>query len=134
MIGDRHHDIDAATEVGTKGLGVLWGSGSRNELATAGAHAIAERPAVLLRLLAGYTRLPIALRATQQSQSAGRLVAAPATRQLATPTSPSRSAPRSPVPPPHAVGSSRALCPVNGGTAAPTTGCAAAPLEGRRNA
>lgn len=52
MIGDRHHDIDAATEVGTKGLGVLWGFGSREELTAAGAHAIAEEPADLLRLLA----------------------------------------------------------------------------------
>lgn len=52
MIGDRHHDIDAATEVGTKGLGVLWGFGSREELGTAGAHAIAENPADLLTLLA----------------------------------------------------------------------------------
>ncbi|MFM7745276.1 MAG: HAD family hydrolase [Actinomycetota bacterium] len=52
MIGDRHHDIDAATEVGTKGLGVLWGFGSREELTSAGAHAIAEQPADLLTLLA----------------------------------------------------------------------------------
>jgi phosphoglycolate phosphatase len=52
MIGDRHHDIDAATEVGTRGLGVLWGFGSRDELATAGAHAIAENPTDLLDLLA----------------------------------------------------------------------------------
>ncbi|NBN89066.1 MAG: hypothetical protein EBU67_03070 [Actinobacteria bacterium] len=52
MIGDRHHDIDAATEVGTKGLGVLWGFGSRAELTAAGSHAIAESPADLLTLLA----------------------------------------------------------------------------------
>ncbi|MEY2626657.1 MAG: hypothetical protein RJB08_416 [Actinomycetota bacterium] len=52
MIGDRHHDIDAATEVGTKGLGVLWGFGSRDELTSAGAHAIAERPPDLLEILA----------------------------------------------------------------------------------
>jgi len=51
MIGDRHHDIDAATEVGTKGLGVLWGFGSREELASAGAHAIADAPADLLQIL-----------------------------------------------------------------------------------
>ncbi|MBM3730560.1 MAG: hypothetical protein FJW44_07045 [Actinobacteria bacterium] len=51
MIGDRHHDIDAATEVGTRGLGVLWGFGSREELTLAGAHAIAETPADLLGLL-----------------------------------------------------------------------------------
>jgi phosphoglycolate phosphatase len=52
MIGDRHHDIDAAIEVGTKGLGVLWGFGSRDELTTAGAHAIAANPTDLLALLA----------------------------------------------------------------------------------
>lgn len=51
MIGDRHHDIDAATEVGTRALGVLWGFGSREELTSAGAHAIAETPNDLLRLL-----------------------------------------------------------------------------------
>lgn len=51
MIGDRHHDIDAATEVGTKGLGVLWGFGSRDELTSAGAHAIAATPADLLEIL-----------------------------------------------------------------------------------
>lgn len=51
MIGDRHHDIDAATEVGTKGLGVLWGFGSREELSSAGAHAIAETPGHLLQIL-----------------------------------------------------------------------------------
>ena len=52
MIGDRHHDIDAATEVGTKGLGVLWGFGSHEELTAAGAHAIAREPEDLLRILA----------------------------------------------------------------------------------
>jgi phosphoglycolate phosphatase len=52
MIGDRHHDIDAATEVGTKGLGVLWGFGSHEELSAAGAHAIAREPEDLLRILA----------------------------------------------------------------------------------
>ena len=52
MIGDRHHDIDAATEVGTRGLGVLWGFGSHEELTSASAHAIARTPDDLLRILA----------------------------------------------------------------------------------
>ena len=53
MIGDRHHDIDAATEVGTRGLGVLWGFGSHEELTSAGAHAIARTPDDLLRIQIG---------------------------------------------------------------------------------
>jgi phosphoglycolate phosphatase len=48
MIGDRHHDIDAATEVGTRSMGVLWGFGSREELTGAGAHAVAESPQDIL--------------------------------------------------------------------------------------
>lgn len=39
MIGDRKHDIQGAVANRIKGLGVLWGYGSRNELETAGAHA-----------------------------------------------------------------------------------------------
>lgn len=35
MIGDRHHDIDAARAVGMKAIGVLWGYGPREELAGA---------------------------------------------------------------------------------------------------
>jgi phosphoglycolate phosphatase len=48
MIGDRHHDIDAATEVGTRSMGVLWGFGSREELTGAGAHAVVESPQDIL--------------------------------------------------------------------------------------
>ena len=51
MIGDRHHDIDAATEVGTKSVGVLWGYGDEAELMSAGATAIARNPADLLDIL-----------------------------------------------------------------------------------
>ena len=51
MIGDRHHDIDAATTVGTHSIGVLWGYGDREELETAGATHVVSDPAELLQLL-----------------------------------------------------------------------------------
>ena len=51
MIGDRHHDIDAAVEVGTKSIGVMWGYGDEEELSGAGATHIAHVPADLLSLL-----------------------------------------------------------------------------------
>ena len=51
MIGDRHHDIDAAVEVGTHSAGVLWGFGSREELSSAGATAIVETPQELVAVL-----------------------------------------------------------------------------------
>lgn len=51
MIGDRHHDIDAAVEVGTHSAGVLWGYGDHQELSSAGATAVVEQPSDLLILL-----------------------------------------------------------------------------------
>ena len=42
MIGDRCHDIAGAKETGLASLGVLWGYGSRDELAEAGADYIAD--------------------------------------------------------------------------------------------
>lgn len=51
MIGDRHHDIDAATEVGTHSIGVLWGYGDREELETAGATHVVSHPSELVQLL-----------------------------------------------------------------------------------
>jgi phosphoglycolate phosphatase len=51
MIGDRHHDIDAATEVGTHSIGVLWGYGDREELENAGASHVVSEPAELLKIL-----------------------------------------------------------------------------------
>lgn len=42
MVGDREHDILGAKAVGIASLGVLYGFGSREELQTAGADAIAE--------------------------------------------------------------------------------------------
>lgn len=51
MIGDRHHDIDAATEVGTRSVGVLWGYGDADELTNAGATHLAQHPTELVQLL-----------------------------------------------------------------------------------
>lgn len=42
MIGDRHHDIDGAKNVGIPSLGVLWGYGSAEEFQKAGADYVAE--------------------------------------------------------------------------------------------
>lgn len=50
MIGDRSHDIRAARMNGTRSAGVLWGYGSRKELAAA--DAIATVPAELPQVLA----------------------------------------------------------------------------------
>jgi phosphoglycolate phosphatase len=49
MVGDRRHDISGAHAVGMRGLGVLWGYGSRDELETAGADRLADSPADLAR-------------------------------------------------------------------------------------
>lgn len=43
MVGDRRHDIVGAHAVNMRGLGVLWGYGSRHELEAAGADALVER-------------------------------------------------------------------------------------------
>jgi phosphoglycolate phosphatase len=44
MIGDREHDVRAAKENRVGAIGVLWGYGSRAELAAAGADAIVDAP------------------------------------------------------------------------------------------
>nr|WP_298686635.1 HAD hydrolase-like protein [uncultured Dongia sp.] len=49
MVGDRRHDIAGAQAVGMRGLGVLWGYGSREELETAGADQLVESPVDLAR-------------------------------------------------------------------------------------
>ena len=49
MVGDRRHDISGAHAVGMRGLGVLWGYGSRDELETAGADRLVDSPAQLAR-------------------------------------------------------------------------------------
>ena len=51
MIGDRHFDIEGAVANGVRGIGVLWGFGSRAELEQAGAAAIAATPDELAALL-----------------------------------------------------------------------------------
>ena len=52
MIGDRHHDIEAGVQVGTRSAGVLWGFGDHEELSGAGADAVLSSPSELLSLLA----------------------------------------------------------------------------------
>lgn len=42
MVGDRHHDIDGAKNVGIPSIGVLWGYGSAEEFKECGADYIAE--------------------------------------------------------------------------------------------
>jgi phosphoglycolate phosphatase len=49
MVGDRRYDISGAHAVGMRGLGVLWGYGTRDELETAGADQLVEFPTDLAR-------------------------------------------------------------------------------------
>jgi phosphoglycolate phosphatase len=49
MVGDRRYDISGAHAVGMRGLGVLWGYGTRDELETAGAERLVDCPADLAR-------------------------------------------------------------------------------------
>ena len=49
MVGDRRHDIAGARAVGMRGLGVLWGYGSRDELESAGADRLVDHPVDLAR-------------------------------------------------------------------------------------
>jgi phosphoglycolate phosphatase len=51
MIGDRRFDIEGAVSNHVRGIGVLWGFGSRAELEQAGASAIAATPDELGSLL-----------------------------------------------------------------------------------
>ena len=51
MIGDRRFDIEGAVANHVRGIGVLWGFGSRAELEQAGASAIAASPDELGSLL-----------------------------------------------------------------------------------
>ncbi|GAB3789253.1 HAD hydrolase-like protein [Dyella agri] len=52
MIGDRCFDIEGAVANRVRGIGVLWGFGSREELERAGAHELARDPEHLADLLA----------------------------------------------------------------------------------
>ena len=49
MVGDRRYDIIGAHAVGMRGVGVLWGYGSRDELEKAGADQLVESTSDLLR-------------------------------------------------------------------------------------
>lgn len=49
MVGDRRYDISGAHAVGMRGLGVLWGYGTRDELETAGADQLVDSPVDLAR-------------------------------------------------------------------------------------
>ncbi len=51
MVGDRRHDISGAHAVGMRGLGVLWGYGTRHELETAGADQLVDSPVDLARTI-----------------------------------------------------------------------------------
>ncbi len=51
MVGDRRHDIAGAHAVKMRGVGVLWGYGSRDELEAAGADRLVERTADLARIV-----------------------------------------------------------------------------------
>jgi phosphoglycolate phosphatase len=48
MIGDRSHDMVGAVNNGMKGIGVLYGYGSRDELLEAGAHHVCATPNAIL--------------------------------------------------------------------------------------
>jgi phosphoglycolate phosphatase len=52
MIGDRSHDMVGAVNNGMKGIGVLYGYGSRDELLGAGAHHVCATPAAILDCIA----------------------------------------------------------------------------------
>jgi len=52
MIGDRSHDMVGAKNNGMKGIGVLYGYGSRDELLQAGAHHVCATPAAILDCIA----------------------------------------------------------------------------------
>lgn len=51
MVGDRRYDIAGAHAVGMRGIGVLWGYGTREELEAAGADQLVESPADLANVV-----------------------------------------------------------------------------------
>ncbi len=56
MVGDRSHDVRAARHNGARAIGVLWGYGSRDELAQA--DALVSTPEELPAALAQLARIP----------------------------------------------------------------------------
>jgi len=53
MVGDRNHDIEGAGHHGIDTIAVAWGYGSQDEHEAAGAWAIAQTPADVVRLVSG---------------------------------------------------------------------------------
>ncbi|HSQ04491.1 MAG TPA: HAD hydrolase-like protein [Burkholderiales bacterium] len=51
MVGDRAYDVIGAKANGVIPVGVLWGYGTREELLSAGAQFLCERPAMLIDVL-----------------------------------------------------------------------------------
>ena len=51
MIGDRENDMEAASLLGTESIGVLYGYGSKEELANAGAKVFADTPMDICRII-----------------------------------------------------------------------------------
>jgi 3-amino-5-hydroxybenzoic acid synthesis related protein len=54
VVGDSVLDIEAGLAAGARTLGCLWGIGNRDELASAGAHALVGSPAALWPTLLGW--------------------------------------------------------------------------------
>ena len=52
MVGDRSHDVEGAHANGIPCIGVTWGIGSVDELRSAGADSIVDRPPELLQAVA----------------------------------------------------------------------------------
>ena len=53
MVGDTAYDVVGARAHGIDTIGVTWGYGTREDMAAAGAVALAETPQELHRLLTG---------------------------------------------------------------------------------
>lgn len=58
MVGDRDHDVHGAYHHGIPCIGVTWGYGTPEELLTAGAVTLAERPADVVALAQSAYRWP----------------------------------------------------------------------------
>ena len=53
MVGDREHDMFGAAANAVRGIGVLWGYGTRDELVTSGASVCAAQPDELVSAIEG---------------------------------------------------------------------------------
>ena len=58
MVGDRKYDVLGAKAVGLAAVGILWGYGSREELADAGADVLVETPAQAFDAIGQLLRRP----------------------------------------------------------------------------